>query len=362
MEPDSFKPTQKTVLVKKIKVLVKRPIAPSVPAPANPNGRAPAKRILIKVPIKRPAIPTAPIVPQAPIMPTAPVVSRTPMPTAPAASQTPIPPRHAPPKVAPPRGLHDERIKPLIYEIPRNILSRIEARKKIPEKLFLLYIFARTLAEENARQDGFAFPKMLIDLPKDTMEAARLLNQIDETIYDSLLSDFAEISPFIPGLERVMHNPAPVEELIANEIKRVEQQSDLSSNQQVVLALLMILADMKTVQHKLALHKVKAHENVLIGEIRAIENSEKELKRRFVSAIQRRGFPVNATKLVNNYFNMAKKDPAKAYKTLTTNPMYFSPIQTERLPKKFFGLFPPNPEDAVAINKKLAAFLKRLKV
>ena len=93
-----------------------------------------------------------------------------------------------------------------------------------------------------------------------------------------------------------------------------------------------------------------------------IEEGERALKQRFIQAIERRRFPVNARKLINNYFNLSRKEPDKAYHTLITNPLYFSPIQMERLPKKFFGLVKPGPKDAAAVNKRLASYLKSLKV
>ncbi len=339
---ESNLPMKKTVVVKKIKVLVKRPVAPAPAAPAM--VKVPVKRpVLIKVPVKRPAVPAAPAAPAAP---------------------APVPAVTAPPK---PRGRtrtfgKGGEVKPLIYEIPDDIMERIEARKRIPEKLFLLFIFARTLAERNAKRDGYKFPPMLIDLPKDTLEAMELIDEVDEDIYDALLSDFTEISPFIPGLERVIHSKADVEDLIDSEVRRAEQQDVLTPAQQIVLAFLLILSDMKMVQHKIALREIDREREDVIDEIRSMEQDEKTMKHEFIVAIQRKGFPVNATKLINNYFTLAKKEPDKAYQTLITNPLYFSPIQMERMPKKFFGLLPPGPKEARAVNKRLATFLKNLKV
>ena len=340
---DSVQPVQKKVLVKKIKVLVKRPVAPAPAAPAM--VKTPVTRpVMIKVPVKRPAAPAA--VPQTP--------ARAPAPqTVPA---RPIDRKNTR------RFARGKEIKPLIYEVPLDLIERVNARKRIPEKLFLLFIFARTLAEQNAQRDGYKFPPMLIDLPKDTLEAAEMIDDVDEDIYDALLSDFREIAPFVPGLERVMISREPVEDLIDDEVRRAQNQDALTSAQQVVLAFLMILADMKMVQQNLELHEISKEQKNAVDDIRAMEADEKAMKRDFIVAIQRKGFPVNATKLVNNYFTLAKKDPEKAYQTLITNPLYFSPIQMDRLPKKFFGLIPPGPKEARAVNKRLATFLKHLKV
>ena len=335
---DSAAPVQKKVLVKKIKVLVKRPVAPAPAAPAM--VKVPVKRpVMVKVPVKRPVAATSAVPARAPASPSAPrPVGKT------------------------RRYAGGKEVKPLIYEVPADIIERIDARKKIPEKLFLLFIFAKTLAEQNAARDGYKFPPMLIDLPKDTLEAAEMIDDVDEDIYDALLSDFKEIAPFIPGLERVMHSSASVEDLIDEEVRRAQNQDALTSAQQIVLGFLMILSDMKMVQQRLELHEIDKERQSVVDGIQALEADEKAIKHDFIVAIQRKGFPVNATKLINNYFTLAKKDPEKAYQTLITNPLYFSPIQMDRLPKKFFGLIPPGPKEARAVNKRLATFLKHLKV
>ena len=344
MVTDSSAPVQKTVLVKKIKVLVKRPVAPAPAAPAM--IKVPVKRpVLIKVPVKRPVAPISAPAVRPPAKPVAPASS---------AASAPAGPTR--------RFARGREIKPLIYEVPDDIIDRIDARKKIPEKLFLLYIFARTLAESNAERDGYKFPPMLIDLPKDTLEATELLESVDEDIYDALLSDLDELAPFIPGMERVMHSKMSVEDLIDREVSRASQQDVLTSAQQIVLAFLLVLSDMKMVRQKLALHEIDKEQQDIVDGIRSMEEEEKAMKHDFIVAIQRKGFPVNATKLINNYFTLAKKDPEKAYQTLITNPLYFSPIQMDRLPKKFFGLISAGPKEARAVNKRLASFLKNLKV
>ena len=90
-----------------------------------------------------------------------------------------------------------------------------------------------------------------------------LIDEVDEDIYDALLSDFTEISPFIPGLERVIHSKADVEDLIDSEVRRAEQQDVLTPAQQIVLAFLLILSDMKMVQHKIALREIDIRQRVL---------------------------------------------------------------------------------------------------
>ena len=105
--------------------------------------------------------------------------------------------------------------------------------------------------------------------------------------------------------------------------------------------------------------KIKNEAKLLINNIKQSEKETNDLKKRFITAIERKKFPVDAQKLVDNYFNLAKKDPKKAYQTLITNPLFFSPIQLEKMPKKMFGK--PSAAEASAVNKRLASFLKGLK-
>lgn len=356
----------KKVLVKKVKVLVKRPV--SAPAGVAP---APAPRPgMVKVPVKRPVQPQP--APQAAPRPAAAQVQQSPA----AGVHTPAPVRQPapPPPPAPVRPASPEPysyvgqvvngvlVKPIKFEIPNDILDAIERREKIPDKLFLLYIYARLLAEHNAEEEGYEFPDMMIELPKDTLEAAKLIDEIDEDIFDAILDDFTEMAIFIPGMERIMGSTAPLDKLIQMELARIQNQDEVTQAHQIILGYLMILADMQMIQQKLEMKEIKEEEEDVISEIREIEDDEKEMKQDFIKAIQRKNFPVDAERLINNYFNLAKKDSEKAYHTLITNPLFFSPIQMEKMPRKFFGLVKPGPKDAIAVNKRLASFLKNLKV
>lgn len=86
-----------------------------------------------------------------------------------------------------------------------------------------------------------------------------------------------------------------------------------------------------------------------------------EKARRFVDAIEKKRFPINAERLISNYFKTALKDPEGSYQALTTNPAIFAPIEIDKMKSKFFGLIKPNPRDGVIINKKIGEFLKKLK-
>ena len=344
-QPPATQPVKK-ILVKRVKVLVKRPV------PATPGvTAAPKQPVLIKVPVKK-------VAPAAPVAPAA--VSRVPAPAQPAASAARPPSKSGRPSYVG-QIIHGVEVKPVVFELPNDILTAVEKYKKIPQKALALYIYARVYAERVAEEHGRRFPPMLVELPEDTMQMKEIIHDAEgDELFDAILDDFLEMAPFIEGLERIINTKAPLEEIIRSELRR-QQNSDPSIAGQIVLAYLNLLIDMLMVHEKMTLMNVDSEIKQNIDEIKEMEEEEKAIKRKFVAAIERKRFPVNAQKLIDNYFSLAKRDPDKAYETLTTNPLFFSPILIEKMPKKFFGLVKPSPKDAVAINKQMASFFKNLK-
>ena len=84
--------------------------------------------------------------------------------------------------------------------------------------------------------------------------------------------------------------------------------------------------------------------------------------KRYIDAIKAKQFPIDAEKLVNNYFRLSNKDPEGSFKALTTNPATFAPIDFSKIKARFFGLIKVRPQDGIRINQKIGAFLKKLKV
>ncbi len=87
-----------------------------------------------------------------------------------------------------------------------------------------------------------------------------------------------------------------------------------------------------------------------------------ERARKYVDAIERKKFPINAERLVHGYFKVASKDPEGSFQALTTNPAIFAPIEIDKIKPKFFGLIKPTPRDGLIFNRKIGDFLKKLKV
>ena len=81
----------------------------------------------------------------------------------------------------------------------------------------------------------------------------------------------------------------------------------------------------------------------------------------YIRAIQEKNFPIDAERLVNNYFRLSGKDPQGSFKALTTNPATFAPIDFGKMRDRFFGIIKVKPQDGIRINQKLGNFLRRLK-
>lgn len=100
--------------------------------------------------------------------------------------------------------------------------------------------------------------------------------------------------------------------------------------------------------------------------ILALRDRQQQTIKYIGEKIEAAGFPVDGKKLARNYLNNYKKDPKKAYETLTTNPAFFAPININRkrkgLLKFVLGDKKPNPEEGRKINRDLANFLKKLKI
>lgn len=103
--------------------------------------------------------------------------------------------------------------------------------------------------------------------------------------------------------------------------------------------------------------KKKRIERQIIEEHAARQQKIKQ----FIQRVEEKNFPINAERLVVNYFKTARKDPDGAYKILTNNPATYAPIEISKIPNRLFGLIKSKPEDGIKINKEIGNFMKKLK-
>ena len=129
-----------------------------------------------------------------------------------------------------------------------------------------------------------------------------------------------------------------------------------------VISYVEILIDMEscelTYQVRLARYQEKHIKRVMYEEYLA----RKERQQRFIDAVKKRHYPIDADRLITNYFRVAQKDVDGAYKALVTNPAIFAPIDFSKIKPRFFGLVKVSPKDGIRVNLEIGNFMKKLKV
>ena len=132
--------------------------------------------------------------------------------------------------------------------------------------------------------------------------------------------------------------------------------------QLAVISYVEILIDMEgcelSYQAKLLKYQEKYVKRLLYEEY--IERKERQ--KRFVEVVKKKDFPIDAERLVSNYFRVAQKDVDGAYQALTTNPAIFAPIDFAKIKPRFFGLVKVTPKDGIRINIEIGKFMKKVKV
>ncbi len=132
--------------------------------------------------------------------------------------------------------------------------------------------------------------------------------------------------------------------------------------QLVVISYIEILINIEICESQYEQMKEVIKKNKIKKEL--YEEYQMMQKRRlvFIEKIKAQKFPIDAEKLINNYFKAAQKDPKGAFEALIKNPAMFTPIQFDKIKAKFFGLIKVTPEDGIKYNRKIGEFIKNLKV
>lgn len=133
------------------------------------------------------------------------------------------------------------------------------------------------------------------------------------------------------------------------------------SLQLAVISYVEILIDLENCEISYEEKRLKAQRRRVEKALYEEYQRRQERKQRFIEAVIERGFPVNAERLINNYFKTASKDEEGAYEVLTKNPAVYAPIEVDKIKPRLFGLIKPTPQDGIRENKRLGDFLKKLK-
>ena len=132
--------------------------------------------------------------------------------------------------------------------------------------------------------------------------------------------------------------------------------------QLAIISYVEILIEMEGCEIAIEERRLKAQRRKIEKEIYEEHQRRLERKQRYIEAIKKKDFPIDAERLVTNYFRTAQKDPDGAYQVLINNPAVYDPIDGSRIKPRFFGLIKPTPQDGIRVNREIGDFLKRLKV
>ena len=152
-------------------------------------------------------------------------------------------------------------------------------------------------------------------------------------------------------------SPASSDEEFLNFAEKLSDQ-DL---QLAVISYVEVLIDMESCELAYQAKLIKYRESHIKRIMYEEYLARKERQRKFVEEVEKRNFPIDAERLISNYFRVAQKDFDGAYKALTTNPAIFAPIDFSKIKPRLFGLIKVTPKDGIRINEKIGKFLKKLK-
>lgn len=131
--------------------------------------------------------------------------------------------------------------------------------------------------------------------------------------------------------------------------------------QLAIISYVEILIDIENCEISYEERRLKAQRKRIERALYEEYQKRRERKERFIKAVAERNFPIDAERLINNYFKTATKDAKGAYEALTTNPAVYAPIENEKIKPRLFGLLKVSPEDGIRENHRIGAYLKKLR-
>ena len=131
--------------------------------------------------------------------------------------------------------------------------------------------------------------------------------------------------------------------------------------QLAIISYVEILIDIENCEISYEEKRIKAQRKRIERELYEEYQRRRERKQLFIKEIQKRNFPIDAERLITNYFKNSSKDANGAYQALVKNPAIYAPIEVNKIKPRFFGLIKATPKDGIRVNYRLGNFLKHLK-
>ncbi len=199
-----------------------------------------------------------------------------------------------------------------------------------------------------------------LEMPKRIFDPSRLVPNYKPSIGKKIVSDtlacwdilFASYPEKLSNL-----SPNATDEQFLNFAEGLSDQN----LQLAIISYVEILIDIENCEISYEERRLKAQRKRIERALYEEYQYRQERKKRFIEAIEKKNFPINAERLINNYFKTASKDAKGAFEVLTTNPAVYAPIENDKIKPRLFGLIKPKPKDGIRENHRIGAYLKKVK-
>ncbi len=205
-----------------------------------------------------------------------------------------------------------------------------------------------------AEEKNISLPKFKFDID---MLRPRYKPYVGKTFAKDILVGWDTLIKAYP--EKILDvNPQAKDEELLNFAESLENEN----LQMAIISYVEVLIELEGCEIAYEKRRLKAKRKKIEKDIILEHQKRVERIKKYTEAIQKAEYPVDAERLVKNYFKTSRNDAEGAFKMLTQNPATFAPIEVQKIKDRFFGLIKAKPEDGIRINKELGNFLKKLKV
>ncbi len=180
--------------------------------------------------------------------------------------------------------------------------------------------------------------------------------RLAEQIKDEALAGWSIMLQLYPGQLDNLNPNAADDDLLSFAEKTPDELLQLA-----LISYVEILIEMESCDIAYESRRIRAKKKRIERQVIEEHEARRQKIKNYIEKIERKKFPINAERLVVNYFKTARKDPDGAYQILVNNPATYAPIDTDKIPDRFFGLIKSKPEDGIKINRQIGNYMKKLK-
>lgn len=152
-------------------------------------------------------------------------------------------------------------------------------------------------------------------------------------------------------------NPNATDEQFLNFAEGLSDQN----LQLAIISYVEILIDIENCEISYEERRLRAQRRRIEKALYEEYQRRRERKKHFIDIVEKKHFPIDAERLINNYFKTASRDAKAAFEVLTTNPAVYAPIENDKIKPRFFGLIKVTPKDGIRENHRIGVYLKKLK-